>query len=251
MAAAPAFATPYAPRGGARRRAVGLLVALAVNILLVLMLLRLAPPFERDRPHPSVASFGLIDTREVAAPQARARAVRQQARRAAAPRQSAQTRAPVSPAVRWPEGFVFMSREAFAASDIASMPHRAARSDGGAQGEQAANGGSTGAGSGPNGAQLFDADWYKRPTDAELTPYLPTGRSSIGSGLIACRTVERFRVEDCHILDESPAGSGLGRAVLNAAWQFRVLPPRVNGRPLIGSWVRIRIDYTERGAAAD
>ena len=32
-------------------------------------------------------------------------------------------------------------------------------------------------------------------------------------------------------------------AVRQAAWQFRLKPPRVNGRPTIGVWVRFRVNY--------
>ena len=101
-------------------------------------------------------------------------------------------------------------------------------------------------GSGPNGEPLFAAAWYREPYDDELAGYLSTARGP-GSALIACRTVPDFRVEDCYAIGESPQGSGIARAVLAAAWQFRVRPPRVGGVSKVGEWVRIRIDYGVRG----
>ena len=38
----------------------------------------------------------------------------------------------------------------------------------------------------------------------------------------------------------------MGRAVLAAAWQFRVRPPMVGGQYQIGDWVRIMISYDIR-----
>jgi protein TonB len=97
-------------------------------------------------------------------------------------------------------------------------------------------------GRGPRGEPLYAAAWYREPYDSELSGYLSTA-SGPGWGLIACRTVPDFRVDDCIMLDEYPEGSKIARAVLAAAWQFRVRPPRLGGQPKIGEWVRIRIDY--------
>ena len=97
-------------------------------------------------------------------------------------------------------------------------------------------------GTAPNGEPLYAAAWYRRPYPDELSGYLSTARGP-GWGLIACRTVADYRVEDCVALEESPPGSNIARSVLAAAWQFRVRPPRVGGRSLVGTWVRIRIDY--------
>lgn len=139
--------------------------------------------------------------------------------------------------------FLKVSRADMAAADIGAMktPGNAAAAPGGG------NSGSTyGPGDGPGGAVLYNADWFKEPTDAQLGGYLPANVPPNGWGMIACQTIDNYRVENCQILGESPRGSGFGRAVLNAAWQFQVLPPRVNGKPQIGEWVRIRITYGGR-----
>jgi hypothetical protein len=94
----------------------------------------------------------------------------------------------------------------------------------------------------PREDQLLNADWLREPTRGELAAYFPAG-SKPGWGIIACQTAPRFRVENCQALRDSP-GSGIAQALRRAAWQFQVIPPRINGRPAIGAWVRIRFDLT-------
>lgn len=102
-------------------------------------------------------------------------------------------------------------------------------------------------GTAPNGEPLYAARWYREPTDQELGGYLSTANGP-GYALIACKTVSGYYVEDCVLLSEGPQGSQIGRAVMAAAWQFRVRPARIGGAEQFGSWVRIRIDYTVRRA---
>lgn len=136
----------------------------------------------------------------------------------------------------------------FAASDVK-------RSGGGTSAGTSETGSQAGAGDatqsadagggGAAGERLYDAEWYRKPRRAELATYLPQGARA-GWGMIACRTIANYQVEDCRELGQSTPG--LARAVRQAAWQFRVLPPRIGGRPMIGAWVRIRIAYTESAA---
>lgn len=97
------------------------------------------------------------------------------------------------------------------------------------------------AGSGPNGEPLYAARWYREPTDDDYRGYFSRVSES-GWALINCRTEPEFRVDRCMLVDQSD--TSMGSAVLAMAWQFRVRPPRVGGRSLVGEWVRIRIDYT-------
>jgi len=103
-------------------------------------------------------------------------------------------------------------------------------------------------GTAPDGEPLYAARWYREPYEDELRGYLSTATGP-GWGLIACKTAPDYRVEDCVALEESPRGSMINRAVLAAAWQFKVRPPRLGGRSLVGAWVRIRIDYNLKPAS--
>jgi protein TonB len=100
-------------------------------------------------------------------------------------------------------------------------------------------------GTAPNGEPMYAAQWYREPDDTMLGNYLSTAQGP-GWGLIACRTVPEYRVEDCVAIGEYPERSNISRSVLAAAWEFRVRPPRLRGSNMYGTWVRIRIDYTTR-----
>ena len=139
-----------------------------------------------------------------------------------------------------PVQMIPMSRADLAAADISKMGRSAGNSS--ASGNSA---GAYGPGEGPGGAKMFNAEWYREPTRAEIGGYLPGAVPPGSWGMIACKTIEHNRVENCMQLGESPPGSGLARALRLASWQFLVRPPRIDGKPIIGAWVRIRFDFTE------
>lgn len=150
---------------------------------------------------------------------------------------------PAKPTIEQPHEspWLELSKEEMAQADITRIPKAARGASASADSEQV--------GRAPNGEILYAAEWARKPTNTELSGYLPPNAPD-GWGLIACRTVAGNRVEDCIELGQSPRGSRLASAVRNAAWQFRVRPPRKNGQPLIGSWVQIRIDYYSVGRKA-
>lgn len=98
-------------------------------------------------------------------------------------------------------------------------------------------------GTAPDGSPLYPAEWQREPTQAELAFYIKDRGRPGAWGVIVCRTAARFKVEDCRPVAESP-GSGMAYAVGEAAWQFRVKPPRIKGEFQTGTWVQIRIDIT-------
>ena len=143
-----------------------------------------------------------------------------------------------------------LSREQMAKADISQLPAKPDAPASQAEMMGPANLGRSNdtprtGGAGPNGEPLYAAAWYRQPYDDELRGYLSTAQGP-GWGKIACQTFPDFRVDNCVIIDEYPKGSNIARAVLAASWQFRVRPPRVGGKAMIGEWVGIRIDYEMR-----
>jgi protein TonB len=220
------------------RRASGLLLALVINVLLLLLLLSLGV----GRTPPPKGSAALvvdfIPEAHNAAPPApsTARPTPPAAETEARPMPTPKPPVvlPAKPTITPPpqSDLLEMSSADLAASDIAHLP----------SGGDGSAGDSEEVGKGPNGQVLYAAEWARRPTNAELGGYLPKDAPD-GYGLVACKTIPDDRVEDCIELDQQPLGSHLASAVRQAAWQFRVRPPRKNGKELVGSWVQIRIDY--------
>ena len=228
-------------------------LVVVLHALLLFLLLRLAPPpFLREVPRgPLVVTFLPNEKASAEKSESKQEKEKKKQRRT----ETAARRAP-SPVTRRPapvasdasiwSKVIPITGDQFAASDIGKMPSRAPEpaSDGGG----ASAGASSAVVGGFNGEALYAADWYRRPTQTELSAYLPGNAPRIGWGMIACRTAKDYRVEDCQEIGQYPPGSGLAGAVRQAAWQFRVLPPRIGGKPQLGVWVRIRIDYAEKNA---
>lgn len=216
----------------------GLAGAVVVNLLLLLVLLRMGII---PLPEPEATQSTIVDLVPAETAQTATRSAPAKAKHAAinpvAPRKP--TPEPNKPKVPnfSPSPLIEMSSEELAAADIAAIS-KAAEANG--------EGDSKTVGRGPNGELLYAAEWAREPTDAELSGYIPKNAPN-GSGLVACRTIPGDRVDDCIELGNDPPGSHLASAVRQAAWQFRVRPPRKGGKDLVGSWVRIRIDYYHTG----
>ena len=245
-----------------RRRAIGVTFAVALEVLLILALLTLGSGALREEPVPvAMVSFDARPDAEESPSPAETEEPEFAEAKPAALQQPVQAQAPVPPPVRpaepppaevkplpKPPALIPLSRDQMARADISgkkSGPAAPARTGPLGPPDRAFPGDSARvSGSGPNGEPLYAASWYREPYPEELRGYLSTA-SGPGWALINCQTVHDFRVDNCVLEGESPRGSQIGRAVLAAAWQFRVRPPRVGGRSQVGEWVRIRIDYSE------
>jgi protein TonB len=222
-----------------RRRLTGLGLAVVVNVALLLVLLTLGViPLKLPKAEPGLV-VDLLPSPEPSPSRSPSPAAKSRELTPLPVPPKHLQRAPETPKMptRNPITLIEMSAADFAASDISKLSK---------SGNGSGDSDSKVVGRGPNGEILYAAEWAREPSDAELSGYLPKNAPD-GYGLIACRTIPQDRVDDCIELENNPPGSHLAAAVRQAAWQFRVRPPRKGGKELIGTWVRIRIDYIGTG----
>jgi hypothetical protein len=232
------------------QRSIAAIIAIAIEILLIIGLIELAPKLIAPQPPKEIpTTFSLSPSNEEQAQTTKA-AHRSNAQQASGkpipatqPHSTPPTPQPPTPITTLP-GVIPMNLSSSDVSNIHAPP--------GQQAQQSADDGNGkdsesdyGPGAGPGGQRLYRAEWYREPTDAELSYYLPKQGVPPGAvALIACRTIDHYHVDNCRELDETPEGSGVARAMRQAAWQFLVRPPRVGGHVMVGAWVSIRIDFT-------
>lgn len=220
-------------RPSARQRALVIGLTLLAELLFLLVLLGFGPT-SLTGPEPGQPTLVDLINAPPAPEAAPAPSAAAEAKSQPVP-EPTQPKLPPTPLAKSP--FVELTRDEFAAADISKLG--SAGGQGKASGETSAS-----VGTGPGGATLYKAEWYREPTDAELAYYLPKSIAPGAWAEVACKTIADNRVENCQAMGESPPGSGLARAIRLAGWQFRIRPPTIDGKPQVGTWVRVHIEFT-------
>jgi protein TonB len=233
-------------RDDLRRRGLGLAIALLLEVIIILAILSLS--MRAGGPAAGKNSLSTFSLEAAAEPSSSAEKsetqtpVTEEQKSTPTPPIPKPLLPPVNPVQAPPSNpdLIKLSKSDFDAMDLSKLP----ASKGSGQGAK----GMMGPGLGPGGAQLYPVAWLREPYDSELTPYLATVKRIPpgASAEIACRMIERNRVENCQIIGENPRGTGLAKALRLAAWQFLVKPPRIDNKPQLGVWVRIRFDFGVR-----
>jgi protein TonB len=217
-----------------------------VHILLAIVLLTVNPEFAKMGKQ--VEAMELLPDLEPPAPKAAEKKAEKVVEQPKLPKSTIPE--PIVKMQRPPSEPLF-EKQLFDAVDITKLPNVKQETTGGVPAGNGRADSAIAAGKGPGGATLYVAEWVREPTDQEIGHYTRDKVRGSAQALIACRTAGRNLVEDCYEIAEEPRGSGLARAMIEASWQFRVRPPRLNGEAQVGKWVQILFTWTVRGVTVD
>ena len=235
------LSSPY-ERTPPSRRAIGLVLAIAINLLVILALLGISGARTvamKDDGGTLIIDIARQDQAAARQPKKEQQRPKQEPVRKRPVLPPPDIILPVKPTITPPPTgkleMIELTKPEMATTDEAMANQSAA-----APAEGTGRGGDTAiVGKGPKGETLYAAEWLREPTDQEIGFYMKPDNGP-GYGDIICKTYPRFRVDDCYRLGSVPASSKLDRVMLEASWQFKVRPPRKNGQSMVGVWVRIR-----------
>jgi hypothetical protein len=88
---------------------------------------------------------------------------------------------------------------------------------------------------GPKPDAKWTSDFAKEPTHDQVMALLPeASRQENGYAAMRCKVAANASLADCHVIQETPSGSGFGQALLALAPEYRVKSP-AEGGPAPGS----------------
>lgn len=98
----------------------------------------------------------------------------------------------------------------------------------------------------PATREIIDPDWRRVENPGNPLRFYPERAQRLaveGAATISCVVDASGRLQDCRVLDETPAGYGFGEAALRMKVLFRMKPLTRGGQPVDGGVVRVPIRF--------
>ena len=98
----------------------------------------------------------------------------------------------------------------------------------------------------PRPSVITNPDWARLPSGEDVARYYPDRAQRMGAEgrvVLSCSVTARGTLENCSVVEESPADQDFGSAAMRMTRLFRMRPRTADGAPVEGGTVRIPISF--------